>query len=103
MVVMMAGEVFSQFIARSVVGGDEAANNSSIFKHRQIAIRRTLRHSRSDLDDFENRHRSTRGPQCVDEYSPIGGVALTIAAEALVSGVMNVNRVEGHGVESLRL
>jgi hypothetical protein len=102
-VVVMASEIFRQFITRSVIGRDKSTNNPSFFEYRKVSIRRTLCHPRRHFDDLEDRHRATCSSQRVDEYSPIGRVTLTIAAESLVSGVMHVDRVGSHGVESLRL
>jgi hypothetical protein len=56
-----------------------------------------LRHTCCDIDELNNSDGAIGGSHGIDECAPIGGVALSVTAEALIGGVVHVDLVRLHG------
>lgn len=66
-VVMVPGEVFGEFEPGGVVVGHEAVHHTCVLEHGQVAVRRTLGHSVDGVDQLDDRDRTPRDRQRIDE------------------------------------
>ena len=75
-VVVMAGQVLGQFVARELVGGDDPAHCTDLFENGEIPIHARLWKRRVDLTDLADCQRLTAIDECFYEAPPTGRVAL---------------------------
>ena len=101
-VMVMAGEVFGEFVARGIVGRNQSSHDSGVFKYRKISVGRTLGHAGRNFDELEHRDGSISVAESIDQHASIRGVALSISTESLVGGVVHVDLFRMHGRSSLR-
>lgn len=87
-VMVMLGEIFGKFVTSVFGGMDQPPNDANILHNRKVAVCRTLRELRRQLDEFGQRHRSVGSRQSRDHRSPTGRVALVVLIEPIANGAM---------------
>ena len=84
--VMMAGEVFGEFVAREVVVGDDAVHDAGLFEHDEVAVHGALREASPRGEDLGDRERPVgRGEHVDDLLAHRGHALLMLEPQATVS------------------
>jgi hypothetical protein len=86
--VVMAGQVFGKLEAAEVVGARNASSHTRVTEHRQVAVGRALGNAYDPSKDLDDRERSVRGGEGLDQRPPAAGIALLDCEEPVLGNVM---------------
>jgi hypothetical protein len=96
MVVMVAGEVLGELVARELGARDDAVHHAGVLEQLQVAVRTALREAGLGVEDLGDRERATGRCQHIDERVACGRSALSRSSQPRRHSI--VERVErGHG------